>query len=98
MIPRSNKTRIITRSRYNAQISHGKKNGLSLQLFCARLGRLFLRQGEGEKISRGTDVEHHAETRLAAHHALVSLGGSFQGKNFVHRMDAVQRAEVQCVL
>lgn len=44
------------------------------------------------------DIENDAETRFAAHHSLVRLGGSFQRKNFVHGMDVRQRTKFECIL
>ena len=44
------------------------------------------------------DIENDAETRFAAHHAVVSLSGAFQRKNFVHGVHAVDalNASVSC--
>ena len=39
-----------------------------------------------------------AEAGLAAHHAVVGLGGPFQGVHFVHRTDTGLNAERQSVL
>ena len=39
------------------------------------------------------DVENDAETRFAAHHSVVRLGGFFQGKNFVHGMHVRRRTK-----
>src|SRR6266480_2728948 len=43
-------------------------------------------------------AENDAEARFTAHHPLVSLGGSFQRKHFVHRMHTARRAEAQRIL
>ena len=135
MIAIRNKIRIITRSRYNAWIYRGKKNGVSLANALRTMRSTFqgwigFSEGDVKTIARGAesfplqltnatrrfkvknlvlqtwllddsfpaDVEHHAEARLAAHHAFVSLGCPFKRENFVHRMDCIQRAKVQCVL
>src|SRR5262249_11711388 len=42
--------------------------------------------------------QHDPEARLAAHHAVVGLGGPFQGVHFVHRTDTGLDAERQRVL
>jgi hypothetical protein len=42
--------------------------------------------------------QHHAEPGLPAHHALVTLGGAFEGVGLVQRSHAAQRAEVHGVL
>src|SRR5262249_25463807 len=42
--------------------------------------------------------QHDPEARLAAHHAVVGLGGPFQGVHFVHRTDTGLGAERQRVL
>ena len=42
--------------------------------------------------------QHDPEARLAAHHAVVGLGGPFQGVDFVHRTHAGLDAERQRVL
>ena len=44
------------------------------------------------------DIEDHAETRFAAHHSVVRLGGFFKRKNFVHGMDVRRRTEFECIL
>ncbi len=44
------------------------------------------------------DIENHAETRFAAHHSLVRLGGFFQRKNFVHGMDVRRRTKFERIL
>src|SRR4029453_14413373 len=45
-----------------------------------------------------THVENDAEPRFAAHHALIRLCGSIQRINFVHRLHAIRRTELQRVL
>ena len=49
-------------------------------------------------ISFSANIQNDTEARLAAHHALVSFGRSFEWKHFVHRMHATQRAKAQRVL
>jgi hypothetical protein len=44
------------------------------------------------------DIENDAETRFAAHHSVVCLGGFFQRKNFVHRMHVRRRTKFECIL
>src|SRR5712675_2422356 len=44
------------------------------------------------------DIENDAETRFAAHHSLVRLGGFFQRKNFVHGMHVRRRTKLECIL
>src|SRR6266480_8158896 len=44
------------------------------------------------------DIENDAETRFAAHHSLVRLGGSLQRKNVVHGMYVRRRTKFECIL
>jgi len=41
--------------------------------------------------------EHHAESRLAAHHAVVAGAGLFERQRFHHGANARVDAEIQCV-
>src|SRR6266487_6212602 len=43
-------------------------------------------------------TENHSKSGCAAHHPLVSLGDSFQWKDFIHRLHAGQRTELERIL
>src|SRR3954453_18275945 len=45
-------------------------------------------------ISLVADIEHDAKPCFAPHHAFVGLSGSFQWKDFVHRLHSVRRAKL----
>src|SRR5436190_5153174 len=49
-------------------------------------------------ISLIAEVENDAKPRFAAHHAFVRFSGSFQWKDFVHRLHSVRRAKLKRVL
>jgi hypothetical protein len=59
------------------------------------------RLGEGpQSVSRGalqTDLEHHAKSRLATHHSVISGQRLFQREYLVHRGDVIEVAELQSV-
>src|ERR1700674_177800 len=56
------------------------------------------RSAAGRELTLASQIEHYAETRFAAHHSLISLGGALERENFIHRLHARECAEFQRVL
>jgi len=44
------------------------------------------------------DLQHDTKARFAAHHAVIGLSCLIERKNFVHRLHAIGRAELERIL